>query len=155
MYRNRRWPAIAFGYGVFFFVLGPLTAFVLENTAPVNRPLVVRLAVVFVIAVILIHLRRYSRGEPLWELPSDFERALSAERPPVKLHPEFAKLRDEVAGATAQRSSFERGLWPRLRRLAEARNRDAAAIETASFPNRRGPSARQLADLIGWIEGCE
>lgn len=150
MYRKRRWPAIAAGYGVFCLVLGALMAFIHENAAPADRPMVVRLAVAFAVAVVLIHLRRYSRGDPLWDPPSDFEKTLSAVPPPVKLHPEFAKLRDELAGAMARRVSFERGLWPRLVGLARAHG---TTIEPAALPKRRGPSARLLSDLIGRVEG--
>jgi len=152
MYRKRRWPAIAAGYGVFCLALSALTAFVYENVTPVNRATVVRSAVTFTLAVILIHLRRSSRGDPLWEPPSNFENALAAEQPPAKLHPEFARLRDEVSGALARRSNFERGLWPRLVKLSLE---CGGTIEPWPMPQRRGPSVRQLSDLIGRIEGSK
>ena len=155
MYRKPRWPAIAGGYGVFLLALSALTAFIYENTAPLNRPIVIRLAVVFVLGITLVHLRRYSRGNLLWDPPSDFDRALSLQGPPVKLHAEFAKLRDEVSGAMARRSNFDRSLWPRLVNLARTRGGGPDAIEATSLPNRRGLSPRQIADLIAPIEGLK
>ena len=148
-YRRRRWPAIVAGYGVFCLALGALTSLIYENTASVNQALVIRMAVASGVAVMLIHLRRHSRGDPLWDPPSEFDRAASAEPPAAKLHPDFARLRDEVETATGSRSSFRRGLWPRLIGLARARG---VAIEPASLPKRRGRSAQQLSDLIARIE---
>lgn len=152
MDRKRNWPAIIIGYAIASLVLCAVTAFIYENAAPVNRPMVVRLAVVFAVSVVLIHARRAARGDPLWDPPSDFEKALAIEPPPIKLHPEFAKLRDEVANGIARRSHFERALRPRLVRLAETRGASAVALDPASSSRRRGPSARELADMIQRIE---
>jgi hypothetical protein len=140
MYRKRRWPAITAGYTGFLVALGALTAFVYENAAPVNRPAVIRMAVCFVAAVVLLHLRRYFRGDPLWELPSDFERALSTEPPRPKLHPELARLREEVANALARQSSFERTLWPRLEQLARVHGIELGKGGSANCCVSRRPS---------------
>ena len=152
MDRERRWPAIVFGYAIFSLVLGAITAFIYENAAPANRPLVVRLAVAFAVSIVLIHARRAVRGDPLWDPPSDFEKALSPEPLPGKLHPEFAKLRDEVANGMARRSHFEHALRPRLVSLTEARGAEAVVIDDPSSSRRRGPTARELATLIRRIE---
>lgn len=153
MYRKRRWPAITAGYAAFFVALGALTAFVYENAAPANRPAVIRAAVCVVTAVVLLHLRRYFRGDPLWEPPSDFEKALSVAPPPPKLHPEFARLREEVASALARQSSFERMLWPRLEELARVHGIE---LETAaSLRKRRRPSPQMVDELITRIESRE
>jgi len=148
-YRKPRWPTVTVGYAVFLLALGAITAFIFEDSAPANQPIVIRLAVAFVVAVVLLHLRRYFRGDPLWAPPSEFEAALTRQPSPLKLHPQFARLREEVAHATARRSTFERSLWPRLAALASA-NRNQGAL-TPPAPIRR-PSARQLAELIRHIE---
>lgn len=153
MRRKRRWPAIAAGYAAFLLALGAVNAFVYENAAPVNRPAVIRLAVCFVAAVVLLHLRRYFRGDPLWEPPSDFEKALSAEPPRPNLHPEFARLREEVASALARQSSFERTLWPRLEELA--RLQDAELRGGRAPTKRRRPSPEMIATLISQLESRE
>jgi hypothetical protein len=153
MYRKRRWPAITAGYAAFLVALGALTAFVYENAVPANRPAVIRFAVCFAAAVVLLHLRRYFRGDPLWEPASDFENALTAAPPPAKLHPEFARLREEVANALARHSSFERTLGPRLEELARVRGSELG--RTASARKRRRPSPEMLAELISQIESRE
>jgi hypothetical protein len=152
MHRKRRWPGIAAGYTAFLAVLGAITALIYEDSAPLNRPAVLRLAVTFVVAVMLIHMRRYVRGDPLWDPPSDFERALSAEPPPATLPPELAKLRDEITNATQRRSRFEDALWPRLVALAGSRGTDPAKLGSPSLSRRRGPSLGQLSALINRIE---
>ena len=152
VYRKPRWPAVTAGYAVFLLVLGALTAFAYENSTAANQPLVIRLAVAFLVAVVLLHLRRHVRGDPRWAPPSEFEAALTRDPPSVKLHPQFARLRDEVAQATARRSAFERTLWPRLAALARARGGNGARLEPPALPRRRGPSYRELAELISRIE---
>ncbi|HWB49065.1 MAG TPA: hypothetical protein VG651_08140 [Stellaceae bacterium] len=153
MYRKRRWPAITAGYAAFLVALGGLTAFVHENAAPANRPAIIRAAVCFVAAIVLLHLRRYFRGDSLWEPPSDFEKALSAAPPPPKLHPEFARLREEVANALARQSSFESTLEPRLEELARAYGSEFG--KAATVTQRRRPSPETLAEFISQIERRE
>ena len=153
MYRKRRWPAITAGYAAFLVALGALTAFVYENAVPANRPAVIRLAICFVAAVVLLHLRRYFRGDPLWEPASDFENALTAAPPPPKLHPEFARLREEVANALARQSSFGRTLGPRLEGLARVRGIELG--KAALLTKRRRPSPAMLGELISQIESRE
>jgi len=155
MYRKRRWPAVVFGYAVFLAALGPITAFIYENSSPANQPVVIRLAVAFLLAIVLIHMRRYFRGDPLWDPPSDFEKALTFDPAPTKLHPHFAKLREEVANAIARRSFFESTLWPRLAALARARSGERTKIVPPFLSGRRGPSPRLLAELIDQIESRE
>ena len=153
MYRKRRWPAITAGYAAFLVALGALTAFVYENAVPANRPAVIRFAICFVAAVVLLHLRRYFRGDPLWEPASDFENALTAAPPPPKLHPEFARLREEVANALARQSSFGRALGPRLEELARVHGIEPG--KAASLTKRRRPSPEMLGEFISQIESRE
>jgi len=153
VYRKRRWPAITAGYAAFLVALGALTPFVYENAAPANRPAVIRFAVSFVAAIVLLHLRRYFRGDPLWQPPSDFARALSAEPPRPKLHPELARLREEVANALARQSSFERTLRPRLEELARLHGIELG--KAAAVTKRGRPSPEMLTEIISRIESHE
>jgi hypothetical protein len=154
VYRERRWPWITAGYAVLFLVVAALTAFIYDSAAPYSRSDVIRFAVAFVVAVILIHLRSYFRGDPRWDPPSPFEEAL-VEQPAVpQLDSGFGKLREEVANSRASRSYFEKVLWPRLSALA--RTRGLAAELPLSAERRwlgRGPSGKTIAGLIDRIEG--
>jgi hypothetical protein len=120
-FRERRWPRIVAGYAVLVAVTAPAAAFIRDTAAPANRPTVIRFAVVFIVGVMLLHLRSYFRGDPRWEPPSEFENELGAQPPRPKLDPGFVKLRKAVADGVASRSYFERLLWPRLGALAQAR----------------------------------
>jgi hypothetical protein len=152
VYRKPRWSAVTAGYAVFLLVLGAFTAFVCENSTPAHQPFVIRLAVASLVAVVVLHLRRYFRDDPLWDPPSAFAAALTRDPPAPKLHPQFVRLRDEIVQAMARRSAFERTLWPRLAALAQARGGNAASVEPPVLPRRRGPSPGELAALLDRIE---
>jgi hypothetical protein len=157
-HRERRWPWITAGYTVLLLVVAALTAFIYDSAAPENRSDVIRFAVAFVVAVILIHLRSYFRGDPRWDPPSPFEDALTRQPAVPKLDSGFTKLREEVANSLASRSYFEKVLWPRLSGLAEARGLPNELRLPASRGWwgrgwwRRGPSGRAIAALIAQIE---
>ena len=153
-YRERRWPKITAAYAVFVIVLAAITAFAHETVAEKNQATVIRLAVAVLVAVVLIHLRSYFRGDPLWDPPSEFADALIRETPAPKIDPSFAKLREEIVHSLASRSVFENVLWPRLRALMRARlgDEDLLTPPTLRRAARRGPSHQTLAALIDRIE---
>jgi hypothetical protein len=154
VHRERRWPRITAGYAALLLVTGALTAFLYDAVAAESRVHVIRYAAAFLVAVILIHLRCYFRGDPRWEPPAQFTDALAKEPSAAKLDPGFAKRRDEVANSLASWSYFEKMLWPRLCALARAHG----APGDLPLPGERGwwgrgPPARTLAALIDRIAG--
>jgi hypothetical protein len=153
VHRERRWPRIVAAYAALLLVTGALTSFLYDTAAPGNRPEVIRVAAAFVVAVILIHLRSYFRGDPRWEPSSEFADASAKEPLRVKLDPGFAKLRDEVANSLSSWAYFEKTLWPRLGGLAGAAE-PPSQLPLPSERGRwgRGPSARSLAALVARIE---
>jgi hypothetical protein len=152
--RERGWPWTVAGYALLLAVVAAAAGFVYDSAAPAHRPVVIRLAVAIVLAVVLIHLRSHFRGDPRGEPPSPFEDALVRQPAAPKVDPGFAKLRDEVANSIASRSYFRNVLWPRLCALAQARRPSAALTPPPErgWPGR-GPSRRDLAELIERIEG--
>jgi hypothetical protein len=152
-HRERRWPWLAAGYAVLFAVIAAATGFIYDAAAPANRPMTIRLAVAFVVGVLLIHLRNYFRGDPRWERPSAFEDALIRQPNIPKLDAGFVKLREEVANSTASRSYFKKVLRPRLCALSSARARpDALPMPAERGWFGRGPSRRTIAALVDRIE---
>jgi hypothetical protein len=154
LHRERRWPWISVGYAVLFAVVAALTAFIYDSAAPANQPVVIRLAVALVVAVLLIHLRTYFRGDPRWDPPSAFEDALVHQPVAAKLDLGFIKLREELANSVASRSYFEKVLWPHLRALARARGQQGELPLPAERAwSARGPSRRTIAALVDHVEG--
>jgi hypothetical protein len=154
VYRERRWPWITAGYAVLFLVVAALTAFIYDSAAAESRSDVIRFAVAFVVAVILIHIRSYFRGDPRWDPPSPFEDALIRQPAMPKLDSGFTKLREEVANSRASRSYFEKVLWPRLAALARTRGLSGDLPPPAARRwLGRGPSGKSIAGLIDHIEG--
>jgi hypothetical protein len=152
--RERGWPWTVAGYALLLAVVAAAAGFVYDSAAPAHRPVVIRLAVAIVLAVVLIHLRSHFRGDPRGDPPSPFEDALVRQPAAPEVDPGFAKLRDEVANSIASRSYFRNVLWPRLCALAQARRPSAALTPPPErgWPGR-GPSRRDLAELIERIEG--
>ena len=152
--RERRWPWAVAGYALLLAIVAAAAGFIYESAPPVHRPVVIRVAVAVVLAVVLIHLRSHFRGDPGWDPPSPFEDALRRQPAPPKLDPGFVRLRDEVANGIASHSYFRNILWPRLCTLAQARR---PAVALTPPPERgwpgRGPSRRDLAELVDRIEG--
>src|SRR6266567_7069318 len=101
--RERRWPRIAAGYIILLLVLGGITAFAFETAGPAYQPLVLRLAVALLLAVVLLHIRSHFRGDPLWDPPSTFENALAPERVAPKFDGSLVKLRGELADSLKRR----------------------------------------------------
>jgi hypothetical protein len=152
-YRERRWPWIMAGYAAFFAVLAPLTAFLYDSAAAADRPMVVRVAAAFAVAVGILHLRAYFRGDPRWEPPSPFVDSLNLPPIEAKLDPGFSKLRDDVANASKSMSYFDKVLWPRLNALARAGGLDGDLPRPDGRGRLgRGPSHQALALLIRRLE---
>jgi len=151
--RERRWPWIMAGYGSLFAVTAALTAFIYDSAAQENRSIVIRIAVAFIVAVILLHLRSYFRSDARCEPESGFEDALIRQPAVPKVDLGFTKLRDEVANSLASRSYFETVLWPRLSALAKARKLpDPLPLPAERGWWGRGPSGRAIAALVARIE---
>jgi hypothetical protein len=152
--RERRWPSIALGYALLLLVLSGVTAFLYESVAPAGQLIVVRLAVAVLLAVILLHIRRYFRGDPLWDPPSEFENALGRERLTAKLDPSLLKLREELNDAERSRNYFDRVLWPRLKAIAASNYPVGEKIEPPSRARFawRGPSLATLVALVDRLE---
>jgi hypothetical protein len=106
--RERRWPRIAVGYFLFLLVLSGITAFAYEAAPPAYQPLVVRFAAALLLAVVLLHVRGWFRGDPLWDPPSAFENALAPERVVPKFDASLIGLRGELADSVKSRSYFDR-----------------------------------------------
>jgi len=153
LHRERHWPWLAAGYAGLFAVVAAATAYFHDSAAPANQATVIRLAVGLVIAVLLIHIRTYFRGDPRWDPPAAFEDALMDRRVAPKLDPGFIKLRDDLASASVSRSFFDRLVWPRLCALTLARGQqgDMPPPAARAWP-RRGPSRRTIAAMIDRIE---
>jgi hypothetical protein len=146
------------GYAVLFTVVAAVTAFVCDSAAPANRALVIRLAVAFVVGVLLIRIRRYFHGDPQWsspgDLPSAFADALIRQPVAPRLDPGFVKLREDVANGSASRPFFDKVLWPRLDALARAHWTEGDLKPPAERAWRtRGPSRRTIAALVDRIAG--
>jgi len=152
--RERRWPRIAAGYIILLLVLGGITAFAFETAGPAYQPLVLRLAVALLLAVVLLHIRSHFRGDPLWDPPSTFENALAPERVAPKFDGSLVKLRGELADSLKRRAYFDRVLWPRLEAIAAESNPGGDDIEPPPKPRFgwRGPSLAVLAGLISRLE---
>ena len=140
------------GYAVLFAAVAAVTAYVYDSTAPANRAGVVRIAVAFVVGVLLTRIGRYFRSER--DPPSAFADALIRQPVAPKLDPGFVKLREDVANGSASRAFFDKILWPRLAALARARGADSDLKLPAERAWRtRGPSRRTIAALLDRIEG--
>jgi len=153
--RERRWPKIAAAYVVFMLLLAGITSFAFETAGAAYQPLVLRLAVAVLLGIVLMHIRSYFRGDPLWDPPSEFENALIPERIAPKFDASLVKLRGELADGVKSRAYFDRVLWPRLKEIAEATG--AGEIERPARPRLpwRGPSLSTLAGLISRLEKRE
>jgi len=148
---ERRWPRIVAGYGALFLVTAATASFFYDSAAAANRPMVIRFAVGFIVAVLLIRLRRYFRGDPLWEQGSAFEDALRSHPVAPKLDTQFTKLREEVANGVARRAYFDKVLWLRLCALSHRRGGPDVPMPMSRGLGR-GPSRRTLAALVESID---
>jgi hypothetical protein len=115
--------------------------------------MVIRFAVGCVVAVVLIHLRRYFRGDPSWEPGSAFDDALQSHPVVPKFDAQFIKLRQEVANGVARRTYFEKVLWLRLCALSRRRGGPDVPMPIARGFGR-GPSRRTIAALVESINGA-
>jgi hypothetical protein len=152
---ERRWPWTVAGYALLLAIVAAAAGFIHDSAAPAHRPVVIRLAVAVVLAIVLIHLRSHFRGDPRWDAPSPFEDALRRQAPSPKLDPSFVRLRDEVANGLASRSYFRNILWPRLFALAQTHRPPVALTPPPErgWPGR-GPARRDLVELIDRIESA-
>ena len=152
-HRERHGPWIAAGYVVLFAVVAALAGFIHDAIAPADRAVVIRLAVAFVVAVIVLHLRIWFRGDPRWEPQSEFEDALTPQPVVPKVDASFARLREQVENGVASWSYFEKVLWPRLLILARLRGReDGLVLPVGPGWLGCGPSRRAISDLVDQIE---
>ncbi len=106
--RERRWPRFVVGYILFLMILAGITAFVYETASPASQPLVLRFAVALLLAVVLLHIRSYFRGDPMWDPPSAFESALAPQRAAPKFDASLFKLRGELADNVRSRTYFDK-----------------------------------------------
>ena len=81
--RERGWPWTVAGYALLLAVVTAAAGFVYDSAAPAHRPVVIRLAVAIVLAVVLIHLRSNSHGDPRWDTPKPFEDSLMSQTHPA------------------------------------------------------------------------
>jgi hypothetical protein len=155
--RERRWPRVAVGYLLFLLVLSGITAFAYEAASPTYQPLVVRFAAALLLVVVLLHVKSWFRGDPLWDPPSAFENALVPDRVAPKFDASLVRLRGELADSVKSRSYFDRVLWPHLQAIAAARQSGGDEIEPPPKGRLswRGPSASALAALISRLEERE
>jgi hypothetical protein len=151
---DRRWLWSAIGYGVFLAVVAAVTASLYTWSAPTHRAMVVRLAVLFVVGVVLVRMRRFACGDPRWEPPSDFDAALTASSPVATLDREFLKRRKEVEDGIASRGYFGEVLWPRLSATAAVHDGRALAPPLTGLW-RRGLRRAAIADVVRRIEAAE
>jgi hypothetical protein len=147
--RERQWPWVIAGYAVLFALLAAATSFLYDAVAPLNRPIVIRLAMVTVVGILLVHIWRHFRGDPRWDPTSSFEDALAHEAATAKLDPAFVKLRQELANARQSRSYFDKILWPRLCTLTQSHGHAELPMPQEPSWLRHGPSFRAIA---GWID---
>jgi hypothetical protein len=151
---ERRWPRIAVGYTILLLVLAGITAFAFETAGAAYQPRVLRLAVALLLGVVLLHIRSYFRGDPLWDPPSALENALVRERVVPKFDASLVKLRGELADSIKSRAYFDRVLWPRLGAIAAAYDLGGDQIERP--PKTRLPwRGLPLAALVGLISRLE
>jgi hypothetical protein len=140
------------GYALLFAVVAALTAYVYDSVAPANQAVVIRVAVAFMVGVLLIRIRRHFRSEG--DPPSAFADALVRQPVAPRLDPGFVKLREDVANGSASRAFFDKILWPRLAALARAQGTEGDMTPPAERAWRtRGPSRRTIAALLDRIEG--
>jgi hypothetical protein len=148
-HHKRRWPLVAVGYAVLFAVVAALAGFIHDAVAPVDGPVVIRLAVAFIVALVVLHLRSWFRGNPRWEPPSEFDAALVSQPIAAKLDASFVRLREQIENGVANRSYFDKVLWPRLQSLVRLRGQDG---KPAGRGLGRGPSLRAISELLDQIE---
>jgi hypothetical protein len=148
--RERRWPGRVAGYAALMLVLAGVTTAFYVPAEPRMHPLIVRLAVAALVAVVLLHVHSRLRRRCDDVLRSEFERALAPETPPPASDPLVVKLREEVVNSRRSGWYFAHVLWPRLEALAPG-------LELPPAPRlrrwlRRGPSWRTLAALVADAE---
>jgi len=146
--RERQWPWIVAGFAVFFAILAAATSLLYDSVAPEYRPFVIRPAVVIVVGSLIVHIRKYFRGDPRWDAPSTFEEALQPQPAIPKLDAGFVRLRQELANARQSRSYFDKIFWPRLLALARAHEQQEAPMPPERSWLGRGPSYRTIYGLL-------
>ena len=145
------------GYAVLAAIVAAVALPVALAAAPVNRPLVIRVAAGVVLALILVDIRGAARATLDAAPPSDFERALRPsriERPSVDR--QFGELYDDVRFGPASQRYWSRVAWPRLCELADRLPGRPRPVEPARSRLRRwlgrGPSLAALRDAVARLE---
>lgn len=151
--RERRWPQFIAGYTFMLLALAGMTTIGYVSAVDIHRPLVIRLAVAALLAIVLIQAHSNLRRAMAYEPPSDFESALRLEPTPPGIDPLLVKLRDELKHSVADRQYFEHILWPRLLSLVEGRSQQRVLEQPEpGWIPRKGPSLRALTALIKGLE---
>ncbi|HUP37240.1 MAG TPA: hypothetical protein VNC82_17545 [Candidatus Limnocylindria bacterium] len=113
---------------------------------PPWRILVARLAVAFVLGVVLLQLRRAVAARLARGGASPLEQALTRPGSPPAVPLRFEELIDDVRATRRSRGHFERIMWPRLTALA------GRPLAPPRARLGRGPSLAELRRVIADVE---
>jgi hypothetical protein len=113
---------------------------------PPWRILVARLAVAFVLGVVLLQLRRVVAARLARDGASPLEQALTRPGSPRAVPLRFEELIDDVRATRRSRGHFERIMWPRLTALA------GRPLAPPRARLGRGPSLAELRRVIADVE---
>ena len=146
-----------FGYATLLTLVGLAALPIAVAAAPVNRPMVIRLAAAVVLAIVLVDIRGGARAA-LDEDPSSPRGRLGWRRPAARpsIDRQFTELLDDVRFGPVNHRYWTRVAWPRLSRLAERLPGRPQLAEPARSRIRwllgRGPSFTQVRDLVARLE---
>jgi hypothetical protein len=147
---TRRWGRRLAGRAIIGIVLALLALPIYLTTSPAWRPAAVRLACAIALVIGCARARRWARDAVATGVVSPFE-APPPPAPAVQLDAAFLRLRDDLVASTRSRRYFDVVLWPRLASLAGPRL-ELPHLARRRFLRRRGPSLRELEDLVAHIE---
>ena len=146
-----------FGYATLVTLVGLATLPIAVAAAPVNRPMVIRLAAAVVLAIVLVDIRGAARAA-LDEDPSSPRERLGWRRPAARpsIDRQFSELLDDVRFGPASQRYWSRVAWPRLCALADRLPGRPLLVEPErSRPRRwlgRGPSLAAVRDVVARLE---
>jgi len=147
---TRRWGHRLAGRAIVGIVLALAALPIYLTTSPAWRPVAVRLACAIALGIGCARARRWARDAVETGVVSPFE-APASPAPAVQLDAGFLRLRDDLVASTRSRRYFDVVLWPRLASLAgpgPALPRPARR----RLLRRRGPTLRELEDLVARVE---
>ena len=146
-----------FGYATLLTLVGLAALPIAVAAAPVNRPMVIRLAAAVVLAIVLVDIRGGARAA-LDEDPSSPRGRLGWRRPAARpsIDRQFTELLDDVRFGPASQRYWSRVAWPRLCALADRLPGRPLLVEPGrSRPRRwlgRGPSLAAVRDVVARLE---